>query len=183
MAHYPETQIRSSTHHLTPFAADDGSAVQPTQPSCVTLRGQLRSCRPNLRGKVTRTPSAQTHSCAHINKQAESRRSLMTSSSPSRAFHTCSTAARVNGARKARFTVSFTDPFTLKATLSQRKHIDCAQHEDGFGRGQNTGLGWSDPTFGQILAAKRHRGRSSPARSSRDSVLPASRSRTRQTCM
>jgi hypothetical protein len=163
MAHYPETQIRSSTHHLTPFTANDGSEVQPMQVSCVMLRGKLRSCGPNLGGKVTRTPSAQTHSCARTNKCAEGKRSLLTSSSPSEAFHTCSTAARVNGARSARFTLSFTDPFTLKPSISQREQIDCAEHEDGFGRGQNTGLRWSDPTFGQVHVAKRPPGSLQPS--------------------
>jgi len=167
MARHPETQIRISTHQLTPFAADDGSEVQPMQPSCVMLRGQLRSCRPKLGGKVTRTLSAETHSCSPINKQAGGRRSLLTSSSSSRAFHRCSTAARVNGARKARFTLSFTDPFTLKASISQKEHIGCAQHEDGFGRGQNTGLGWSDPTLDGLQPPKRRWGRSRPVTTER----------------
>jgi hypothetical protein len=51
----------------------------------------------------------------------------------------------VNGERKARFTVSFTGPFTSKAILSHTEYIACARQDDGFGRGQNSGLGWSDP--------------------------------------
>jgi hypothetical protein len=145
MSRYPEAQNRSSTHHLTPLTADDGSEVQPTRVSCVALAGQPRSCRPNLGVRVTRTSSPETHGCSHINKQTDCGGSLPTSSNPSKTFYRWLTAAKVNGARKAKFTLSFTDPFILKAILSHTEHTGCARHEDEFGRGQNTGLGWSDP--------------------------------------
>jgi hypothetical protein len=34
----------------------------------------------------------------------------------------------------------------------------CASHDDQFGRGQNTGLGWSDPTFVHVFVPKVTRG-------------------------
>jgi hypothetical protein len=155
MSRYPRVQLCSSTHHLTPLAADDGSEVQPMQNPCIVLTGQPRSCRPNQGGKVARTSSAETHGCSHINKQAACMKSPVALKSPSRALHSGLTADRVNGVRKSRFTVSFTDPFTSKTILSLTEHTSCAKQNDGFGRGQNTGLGWSDPTFGQMLMAKR----------------------------
>ena len=163
MARYPEKQIRSSTHHLTPFAAADGSEVQQMPVSCVMLRGQPRSCRPNLRGMVTCTSYPEMWSCSRVNKRAEYSRNFINSTTPVEILYGWTTAARVNGARERPFTLLFTDPFTLKASISQREHIGCAQHEDGFGRGQNTGLGWSDPIFGQMLVAKRPQGSLQPS--------------------
>ena len=44
-----------------------------------------------------------------------------------------------------------------------RRRRSCAWHDDQFGRGQNTGLGWSDPTFVHVSVPKVIRwGRSSP---------------------
>ncbi len=49
----------------------------------------------------------------------------------------------------------------LASLLTRRGYV----WRDGqFGRGQNIGLGWSDPTFGHLLVAKRYWGRSSPQR-------------------
>ena len=70
--------------------------------------------------------------------------------------------ARVNGARTTRFTHRFTESFTLKAVRSRTDYRACASRDDGFGRGQNTGVGWSDPTFGQLLVAKRPQGSLQP---------------------
>ena len=39
-----------------------------------------------------------------------------------------------------------------------RRRISCAWHDDQFGRGQNTGLGWSDPTFVHVSVPKVIRG-------------------------
>src|SRR5258708_5659549 len=111
---------------------------------------------------VTHATSAETHGCTHITKQPAHRRSLLTSTSPSRAFLTWLAADRVNGARKARFNLSFTDPFTLRPILSHTELITCARHADEVGRGQNTRLGWSDPAFVQMLVAKRPQGSLQP---------------------
>ena len=42
----------------------------------------------------------------------------------------------------------------------------CAWRDDQFGRGQNTVLGWSDPTFWRSIRPKVSSGRSSPQRES-----------------
>ena len=39
-----------------------------------------------------------------------------------------------------------------------RSRRSCAWHYDQFGRGQNTGLGWSDPTFAHVSVPKVIRG-------------------------
>jgi hypothetical protein len=39
-----------------------------------------------------------------------------------------------------------------------RNRRSCAWHDDQFGRGQNTGLGWSDPTFVHVSVPKVIRG-------------------------
>jgi hypothetical protein len=39
-----------------------------------------------------------------------------------------------------------------------RNRRSCAWHNDQFGRGQNTGLGWSDPTFVHVSVPKVIRG-------------------------
>jgi hypothetical protein len=39
-----------------------------------------------------------------------------------------------------------------------RSRRGCAWHDDHFGRGQNTGLGWSDPTFVHVSVPKVMRG-------------------------
>jgi hypothetical protein len=39
-----------------------------------------------------------------------------------------------------------------------RSRRSCARHNDQFGRGQNTGLGWSDPTFAHVSVPKVIRG-------------------------
>jgi hypothetical protein len=39
-----------------------------------------------------------------------------------------------------------------------RSRRSCACHDDQFGRGQNTGLGWSDPTFAHVSVPKVIRG-------------------------
>ena len=39
-----------------------------------------------------------------------------------------------------------------------RSRRSCAWHDDQFGRGQNTGLGWSDPTFVHVSVPKVIRG-------------------------
>ncbi len=39
-----------------------------------------------------------------------------------------------------------------------RSRRSCAWHDDPFGRGQNTGLGWSDPTFVHVSVPKVIRG-------------------------
>src|SRR5713226_5939532 len=127
MSRYPEAQNRSSSHHLTPLAADDGSEVQPMQNPRILLAGQPRSCRPNQGGKVARTLSMETHGCSHINNQAACMRSRVALRSPSRAFHSGLTTDRVNDVRKSRFTVSFTDPFTSKTILSLTEHTRCAK--------------------------------------------------------
>lgn len=76
-------------------------------------------------------------------------------------------ADRVNGARRALFTLSFTGPFTLKEILSHTEHKRCAGHEDESGRGQNTGLGWSDPTLDGLQPPKPLWGRSRPVTTER----------------
>ncbi|HEY2545395.1 MAG TPA: hypothetical protein VGI46_04970 [Candidatus Acidoferrum sp.] len=70
--------------------------------------------------------------------------------------------AGVNGARTTRFIHPFTDLFTLKAARSGTDYRACASRDSGFGRVQNTGVGWSDPTFGQLLVAKRPQGSLQP---------------------
>ncbi len=39
-----------------------------------------------------------------------------------------------------------------------RRRRSCARRDDQFGRGQNTGLGWSDPTFAHVSVPKVIRG-------------------------
>jgi hypothetical protein len=68
----------------------------------------------------------------------------------------------VNGTRTTRFTIPFTPSFTMKAMRTYRNYRGCASRDRGFVRGQNTDLGWSDPTFGQVLVAKRPQGSLQP---------------------
>jgi hypothetical protein len=146
MSRHPEIGTTASTPHRTPFNTDDGSEVQPMLNPRIVLAGQPRSCRPNRAGKAARKSSAETYGCTHINKQAARMKSPVALKSPSKAFYWALTADMVNGGRKSMFTVSFTDMFTSKTILSATEHTSCANQDDGFGRGQNTGLGWSDPT-------------------------------------
>lgn len=48
---------------------------------------------------------------------------------------------------------------------SARRTRGCAWRDDQFGRGQNTVLGWSDPTFCHLCVAKRPQGSLQPNRS------------------
>jgi hypothetical protein len=95
-------------------------------------------------------------------KEQKCSRSLLTWISPSRIFPLLLTAGGVNGPWKAQFTLWFTDPFTSKAIVSLVEQTSCAPQDDGFGRGQNTGLGWSDPTLCGFQPPKDSWDRSSP---------------------
>jgi hypothetical protein len=54
------------------------------------------------------------------------------------------------------------------------QHCGCACATVDFGRGQNIGVGWSDPTFAQRFRGQSDPwGRSSPSRRKREHVLPA----------
>jgi hypothetical protein len=46
----------------------------------------------------------------------------------------------------------------LRVSGRVRSRRSCAWHNDQFGRGQNTGLGWSDPTFVHVSVPKVIRG-------------------------
>jgi hypothetical protein len=46
----------------------------------------------------------------------------------------------------------------LRIPRRVRNRRSCAFHDDQFGRGQNTGLGWSDPTFVHVSVPKVIRG-------------------------
>jgi hypothetical protein len=54
---------------------------------------------------------------------------------------------KVNGTPTTPFTLPFTRSFTTKASRNHGNYIGCVSHNDVFVRGQNTGLGWSDPTL------------------------------------
>jgi hypothetical protein len=45
-------------------------------------------------------------------------------------------------------------PFTSAVNGSIEEHRGCARRDIQFGRGQNTGVGWSDPTFGGFQPPK-----------------------------
>jgi len=49
----------------------------------------------------------------------------------------------------------FTVPFTLVVNGTFDAQQGCAMRDFYFGRGQNTGLGWSDPTFWALSRPKR----------------------------
>ena len=49
----------------------------------------------------------------------------------------------------------FTVPFTLVVNGTFDAQQGCAMRDFSFGRGQNTGLGWSDPTFWALSRPKR----------------------------
>jgi hypothetical protein len=155
MSRYSEAQTRSNTHHVTPLTPDDGSEVQPMRVSIVVLAGQPRSCRPNLGGKVNQTSSPETRGCSALNNEAELMRSLPTSTSPSKPFHPWLTAARVNGERKARFTVSFTvhlegdpKPYGIYSLRATRRWIRTrAKHRTGLERPPKSNRGRSSPAW------------------------------------
>src|SRR5207253_8738372 len=69
---------------------------------------------------------------------------------------------QVKRARNRIITLRFTFRVTLMVTRSCWEHRGCAWRDIGFGHGQNTVLGWSDPTFGSQRLAKTSWGRSSP---------------------
>jgi hypothetical protein len=46
----------------------------------------------------------------------------------------------------------------LRISRRVRNRRSCASRDDQFGRGQNTGLGWSDPTFAHVSVPKVTRG-------------------------
>src|SRR5882724_6962660 len=69
---------------------------------------------------------------------------------------------QVKRARNRIITLRFTFRVTLRVTRSCWEHRGCAWRDIGFGHGQNTVLGWSDPTFGSQRLAKTSWGRSSP---------------------
>jgi hypothetical protein len=46
----------------------------------------------------------------------------------------------------------------LRISTRVRNRRSCTCHDDQFGRGQNTGLGWSDPTFAHVSVPKVIRG-------------------------
>jgi hypothetical protein len=68
---------------------------------------------------------------------------------------------RVTGARNTQITISVTLTVTL-AIEQVSKEQGCAWRDDQFGRGQNTVLGWSDPTFAHGSVAKVTRGSLQP---------------------
>src|SRR5437773_5377624 len=62
---------------------------------------------------------------------------------------------QVKRARNRIITLRFTLRVTLRVTRSCWEHRGCAWRDIGFGHGQNTVLGWSDPTFGSLWLPKR----------------------------
>jgi hypothetical protein len=60
---------------------------------------------------------------------------------------------------------------------SVRGRRGCASHDDQFGRGQNTALGWSDPTFAHGSVPKVSRGSLQPNTENFTGALPACLSR------
>src|SRR6059058_5517430 len=62
---------------------------------------------------------------------------------------------QVKRARNRIITPRFTFRVTPRVTRSCWEHRGCAWRGIGFGRGQNTGMGWSDPTFGSLWLPKR----------------------------
>jgi len=72
--------------------------------------------------------------------------------------HRQSLLSRVTGEWKTQITPPFTISFTLRVNESVEEHKGCAVHDEEFGRGQNTGMGWNDPTFGPGSVAKATRG-------------------------
>ena len=55
-------------------------------------------------------------------------------------------------------------PFTSAVNGSIEEHCGCALRDIQFGRGQNTGVGWSDPTFGGFQPPKDFVGSLQPTR-------------------
>jgi hypothetical protein len=53
-------------------------------------------------------------------------------------------------------------PFTPAVNGSCMEHSGCVSRDVDSGRGQKTGVGWSDPTFGGFQPPKDSWGRSSP---------------------
>jgi hypothetical protein len=70
-------------------------------------------------------------------------------------------------------TPPFTISFTLRVNESVEEHKGCAVHDEEFGRGQNTGMGWNDPTFAHDFVAKMTPWVVPAHNKERGSVLPA----------
>ena len=88
----------------------------------------------------------------------------------------------LNGVKRSRkriITLRFTFRVTPGVTRSYWEHKRCAWRGNGFGHGQNTRMGWSDPQFGNQRLAKMSRGRSSPQRSF-SGAMPAVRTSSRR---
>jgi hypothetical protein len=64
--------------------------------------------------------------------------------------------ASSNGERSMKRTVHPTGHSSVHLRIfgRSRSRRSCACHDDQFGRGQNTGLGWSDPTFVHVSVPK-----------------------------
>jgi hypothetical protein len=64
------------------------------------------------------------------------------------------------GERCMKYTVHPLVHLSVHVRISRRvrSRRSCASRDDHFGRGQNTGLGWSDPTFAHVSVPKAIRG-------------------------
>jgi hypothetical protein len=69
-------------------------------------------------------------------------------------------------------TPPFTISFTLRVNESVEEHKGCAVHDEEFGRGQNTGMGWNDPTFAHDFVAKMTPGSFQPITRNEDLYCP-----------
>jgi hypothetical protein len=163
MSRYPEAQTCSSTHHLTPLTLDGGSEVRPMWVSYVVLAGtaSLLSTKPGWRG--THTISPEMHGCSPINQQAGCRRKFTELDECFKSFPHVVSCER--GERCAESTVhpvvhrsvhleGDPKPYGTKRLCNARQRIRTRL---------NTGMGWSDPTFGQMLVAKRPPGSLRPS--------------------
>jgi len=76
------------------------------------------------------------------------------------AFLNIRPASSSEGERCMKYTVHPLVHLSVHVRISRRvrSRRSCASRDDHFGRGQNTGLGWSDPTFGHGNVPKVIRG-------------------------
>jgi hypothetical protein len=69
-------------------------------------------------------------------------------------------------------TVSITVRVTLRVTRRSLEYRGCVWRDDRVGRGQNTRMGWNDPTFAHGSVAKVTLGSFQPIAEEQDRVLP-----------
>ncbi len=137
--------------------SDEAGATPPFAARCVT--SSVGSLPPHQFSECTRRLSKSTGRSSFLN------------------FHLSEDT--VTSARRTRVTVAVTNAVTSDACKTTRD----TEVMNRIGHGENPGMGWSDPAFGQMLIAKRPQGSLQPIVLLTRPFVATAQSPTKQVCM